>query len=290
MRPLTQDLLDVAAHELRVLSINTKGPGLRALCQALEKSEPRTTVRVPLLASDRPILLSDVGAARAVEASIREVYPFLADQQQRIDAIEVELQPDCLLIDASDPEIAVDAGEAYLSAARRQARPRDSVPATPVWAWASAAIALATVGLSFLALSWAALAVFATLVLLGAGVAVMLAPRFSARRSVTALGLVPILTLCLFAFAYGAIAMLDPAAITSHGAHLRYLREPLLLSLSLLSMVGVLDLSLHGWVRSLAYLEMLLIASLAGGAAIVAVRRLSRRAQTLVDELRQERE
>lgn len=118
----------------------------------------------------------------------------------------------------------------------------------------------------------------------------MLAPRFSARRSVTALGLVPILTLCLFAFAYGAIAMLDPAAITSHGAHLRYLREPLLLSLSLLSMVGVLDLSLHGWVRSLAYLEMLLIASLAGGAAIVAVRRLSRRAQTLVDELRQERE
>jgi hypothetical protein len=69
-----------------------------------------------------------------------------------------------------------------------------------------------------------------------------------------------------------------------------YLRDPLLLSLSLLTTVGVLDLGLHRSVRSIAYLEMLLVAGVAGGAAIVAVRTVSRRAQELMDALNIERQ
>ena len=289
VRPLAEDLLSAAAHEIKVWRIKTQWPGLIALCNELEDVEPRVTVKVPLLGSDREILLNNAGASRALEASIREVSPFVADQKRRIRAIEVQLESDRLRITASDIDMAIVASEAYLTATRRQARPRDSVLATPVWAWMSAAIALTSVGLSFLVLNWATLAAFAALVLVGGGAAVILAPRFSAGRLVTAFGLVPILTLFLFASLYSMIAILDPSGITYQGVHLHYLREPFLLSLSLLTTVGVLDLSVHGWVRSLAYLEMLLVASLAGGAALVAVRRFSRRAQTLADELRQER-
>lgn len=288
LRPLVEDLLSVAAYEIKVW-IKTQSPGLIALCNELEDVGPCVTVKVPLLGSDRKILLNNAGASRALEASIREVSTFLGDQERCIKAITVQLESDSLRITASDSDMAIVAGEAYLTATRRQARPRDSVPATSVWAWTSVAIALTSVGLSFLALNWETLAVFAALVLVGSGAAVILAPRFSAGRLVTGFGLVPILTLSLFAFVYSVIAILEPSAITSYGAHLQYLREPLLLSLSLLTTVGVLDLSVHDWVRSVAYLEMLLVASLAGGAAIVAVRRVSRRAQALVDELRRER-
>jgi len=72
--------------------------------------------------------------------------------------------------------------------------------------------------------------------------------------------------------------------------HGHFLREPFLLSLSLLSTVGVLDLRLNGWIRSLAYLEMIFVASLAGGAASVVARRASRRADEIASQLRLERE
>jgi hypothetical protein len=152
------------------------------------------------------------------------------------------------------------------------------------------AIALLSFGMSWAPLTWATLSVFAFLATLIGVAAVLFARRLRAKPLVTAWGMAPILTLCAFAFAYGASALADPAVIELNRARLRFLREPFLLSLSLLSTVGVLDLRLNGWVRSLAYLEMILVASLAGGAAITVARRVSRRADEVANQLRIERE
>lgn len=290
IRPLAADVADRAIHEVRTWGYDAGRAGLLQLRDVLHSAKPAPTrVLVPMLASDNTVLISNRTAAHAVAAAIREVYPFFEDQSSRIESIDVKLEDSRLLITAAKTEDAIDAGEAYLRAMRRQTHPRTTVPRTPVWAWASAAIAFCSVGLSFLTLSWPALAALAAIATLVAVIAVFTAPHFSAKRSITAIGLAPILTLCAFAFAYGTIVLLDPSAIVIGTTHVRHLRDPLLLSLSLLTTVGAFDLSLHGWVRSLAYLEMLLIASLAGGAAIIAVRRISLRARILVDELRQER-
>jgi len=96
--------------------------------------------------------------------------------------------------------------------------------------------------------------------------------------------------LAAFAVGYGCVALATPTAITLAGTPVSYLRDPLLLSLSLLTTVGVFDLALHGAVRSVAYLEMLFVASAAGGAAIVAVRAFSQRAQELLYALNIERQ
>ena len=157
-----------------------------------------------------------------------------------------------------------------------------------MWAATSAVIAAISVGMSFLTLSWVSLAAFASVVAATTVATVYLAPHFKVERRITALGLVPIATLAAFAVAYGCVALATPSAITLAGTPVSYLRDPLLLSLSLLSTVGVLDLALHGAVRSVAYLEMLLVASAAGGAAIVVVRTFSQRAREVMDALNAE--
>jgi hypothetical protein len=143
--------------------------------------------------------------------------------------------------------------------------------------------------MSFLALTWVSLGAFAIVVAVTSAAAVYLAPRFGAKRATTALGLLPIGILAVFAVVYGCVSLASPSAITLAGTHVSYLRDPLLLSLSLLSTFGILDLGLHGSVRSVAYLEMLLVASAAGGAAIIAVRAVSQRTQELIDALNIER-
>jgi hypothetical protein len=160
----------------------------------------------------------------------------------------------------------------------------------PLWALTSALIAAISVGMSFLTLSWLSLSAFAFVVVITTVAAVYFAPRFKAprfkaKRATTALGLVPIAVLAAFAVGYGCVALATPTAITLAGTPVSYLRDPMLLSLSLLTTVGVLDLGLHGAVRSVAYFEMLLVASAAGGAAIVAVRAFSQRAKELLDAL-----
>ena len=91
--------------------------------------------------------------------------------------------------------------------------------------------------MSFLTLTWASLGAFAIVVAVLVAAAVYLAPHFRARRATTALGLLPIGTLAVFAVVYGCVSLASPSAITLAGAHVSYLRDPLLLSLSLLSTV-----------------------------------------------------
>jgi hypothetical protein len=181
-------------------------------------------------------------------------------------------------------------GKAYLEASRplRRALPK-AKPRRPAWAATSALIAGVSFGMSFLALTWVSLGAFAIVVAVTSAAAVYLAPRFGAKRATTALGLLPIGILAVFAVVYGCVSLASPSAITLAGTHVSYLRDPLLLSLSLLSTFGILDLGLHGSVRSVAYLEMLLVASAAGGAAIIAVRAVSQRTQELIDALNIER-
>ena len=191
-----------------------------------------------------------------------------------------------LRIDGGDAALVVANGKAYLETSRplRRARP-ELKRRLPLWALTSALIAVISVAMSFLTLSWLSLGAFAIVVVITTFAAVYFAPRFKAKQATTALGLVPIAILAAFAVGYGCVALATPTAITLAGTPVSYLRDPLLLSLSLLTTVGVLDLALHGAVRSVAYLEMLLVASAAGGAAIVAVRAFSQRAQELLDAL-----
>ena len=261
-----------------------------AFANALERAHPQARVRVPLLGSDRGIVLSDREAHKTIVACVEETYPFWSDQEERLAATSVNVDGRDLVITATTLRIAVDCARAYLTARKRRAAPRQAVPAIPVWALTSATIAFISFGMSWAPLNWPTLTIFMTLGLAVAVGAVMSAPRFGVQRRTTVFGLVPILILVLFAWIYGMASLLDASVITSNGQPLHYLREPFLLALSLLTTVGILDLATHSWVRSIAYLEMLLIAGVAGGAAIVATRRLSRGARAIIDELRLERQ
>jgi hypothetical protein len=271
-------------------SWSTKDPVLLELRRQLKEYKPSASIEVPLLEADFDVVVDDVGATRVHDAAIREKYPFLSDQERRTTSVRVMLAKRSLRIDGDDTDMAVANGKAYLEASRplRRARPIEK-PRRPIWAATSTLIAAISFGMSFLALSWVSLGAFAMIVAATTIAAIYFAPRLNAERRITALGLLPIATLAAFAIAYGCVALATPTAITLAGTPLSYLHDPMLLSLSLLSTVGVLDLALHGAVRSVAYLEMLLVASAAGGAAIIAVRTFSRRAREVVDALNVER-
>ena len=144
--------------------------------------------------------------------------------------------------------------------------------------------------MSFLSLTTGTLITLGVVVAAIFGAAVYVSPHWLARRYTTILGLSVPAILVLFACAYGAIALADPGSLQLDDSHIHHLREPLLLSLSLLTTVGLLDLQLHGWVRSVAYVEMLLVASLAGGAAVIAAQRASRALGDVLGELRRDRD
>jgi hypothetical protein len=257
--------------------------------KALKDSCPHASVSVPLFGSDRDVVCDANSAQKTLAACIAETYPFWADQDHHLAGTMADVDGHDLVVTADSPPIALGCAKAYLTARRRRAAPRTAVSAKPIWALSSVALALLSFGMSWAPLNWATLTTFAVLAIVIAALAIINAPRLGARRAVTVAGLGPILTLVLFAWVYGLISLLDAHAITSYGHRPDYLRDPFLLGLSLLTTVGVLDLALHGWVRSIAYLEMLLVAGAAGGAAVVAARRLSIRAQQIVDELRLER-
>jgi hypothetical protein len=245
-------------------------------------------VEVPLLAEDRDVVVDDLTLRHLLVRAVEDTYPFWRDQRERTDAIESALAYGAITVSASDPTPALEVASAYLSATRRPVRPKPR-PRRPVWAAASALVAFLSFGLSWLSLSWLSLAVFVCPTALISLAAIYWTPRLGAKRTVTTWGMAPVLALSTFAVVYGAIALLSPTTITLHDSRLRFLREPFLLSLSLLNTGGVLDLEVHGWARSLAYLEMLLVAGLAGGAALVAARRLFERAGAIVEELRLDR-
>jgi hypothetical protein len=275
-----------SSHTSAWQSWSNKDPVLAELRHQLNECKPSASIEVPLLEADRDVLVDDVAATRVHDAAIRDKCPFLSDQERRTANVEVMLAEGSLRIDGDDAALVVANGKAYLETSRpfRRARP-ELKRRLPLWALTSALIAAISVAMSFLTLSWLSLGAFAIVVVITTFAAVYFAPRFKAKQATTALGLVPIAILAAFAVGYGCVALATPTAITLAGTPVSYLRDPLLLSLSLLTTVGVLDLALHGAVRSVAYLEMLLVASAAGGAAIVAVRAFSQRAQELLDAL-----
>jgi hypothetical protein len=258
------------------------------MSRALQAATPRVEVRVPLRTDDANVIQSDATADLVVRQVVAETFPHWTDVIERLSALQTRLEGDQLVLELESGEFGVDVASAYLRSPRRLLR-RSAPGAKPVWAWASTAIALLSVGLSFLVLNTATLLVLGALVAAITALAIVVSPRWAATRRITFLGIVPTLTLCAFGCAYGAISLLCPELLGVSDAPLGHLREPLLLSLGLLSTAGFLDVEIHGWVRSVAYFEMLLAAGLAGGAAIALLRRASQRFEEALTELRNDR-
>ncbi len=290
LKRLHEGLNSITSERFREWRISST-PDLKLVGTRFEDATPVvTSVEVPLLAEDRNVAVDDATLRQLLANAVEDTYPFWRDQRERVDAVKSALAHRAIIVSASDPTAAVEVASAYLSATRRRPVRPKLLPRRPVWAVASTLIACLSFGLSWLSLSWLSLAAFAGSTLLIFLAAVYWTPTLGAKRAVTSWGMAPVLTLSTFAVVYGAIALLSPTTIMLDESHLRFLREPFLLSLSLLNTGGVLDLEVHGWARSLAYLEMLLVAGLAGGAALVAARRLFERAEAIVDELRLDRQ
>lgn len=259
----------------------------RPLRGALRAAVPLVTVRIPLRNEDVSEPL-DVASARTVVAeAIAAHLPHAADVAVRVASLHVAVVGDYLVLRSRSGEFAVDAAEAYLSWRRPRRRPR-LVP--PVWAWGSATIALLSVGLSFLPLTTVTLIVLGVLTAAVVGASWWVAPSFSARRSRTLIGLSAPILLIGFACVYGGAALLEPSAFQVGSGPPHALREPLLLSLGLLTTAGFIDSGVHDWLRSVAYLEMLLFIGFAGGAVVLIARRTSEVVGEAVTELRRERE
>jgi hypothetical protein len=244
---------------------------------------------VPLRTEDATAIRAPGAAEGAVRESLESSYHHWVDVSARLAGLQVQMGGGYLLLTSRSLGFAVDAADAYLRTSRPAPRPRLQA-AKPVWAWGSAAIAAVSLGLSFAPLTTATLILLGCLTGLAAIASCALAPRWLARRSHTLLGMGPAIALIAFACLYGAVALLEPTALQldAHPSH--DLRDPLLLSLGLLTTSGLLDFGVHGWLRSVAYLEMLLIAGFAGGAAIVAARRASALIRESLAALRRDRD
>jgi len=262
-------------------------PAAEPLKDAFRRSRPAAMVVVPVRTAHAAHIRTPEQARAAVTAAVHAHWDYWPEVLASLRELSVERVDERLAL-ASPSGRVVDAAVAYLAAPVGAGVARRS-PGQPVWAWASAAIALVTAGLSFLPLTPAALVVLGAVVVAIAAAAVAVAPRWGARRPTTFWGLAPALTLVLFACVYGAVALASDGSVELAGNALRHLRDPLLLSIGLLTTAGMLDVRLAGWVRSIAYLEMLMVAGLAGGAAVVAVRRASQRVAEIAAELRDDR-
>jgi hypothetical protein len=261
------------------------------LGRALADSEPEVRVYVPLAEEDASALTGDDDAQKAVERAIHARTTVLEDQAEQLTGLHVTREPQHLTIaSTASLSAAVAIAKAYITAPRTPPSASILPRSAPVWAWASAAVVLVTFALSWTPLTTATVCTLAGLVVAVAALATWVAPRFRAKRSTTAWGLAPAVVLVGFACFYAALIVAGSDRIAFDGEPPEYMHDALLLSLSLLTTGGLLDLHVEGWVRSIAYLEMLLVATLAGGAAIVAVRSASRRVDQLVSEVREQRE
>lgn len=285
-----REIQETIASRLRVLATSWREtPKTRQLGDALSNARPQVTVGVPLRTDDAAAIRTASAAEQVVRESIEGSYRHWVDVSARLAGLQVQMAGGYLFLTSRSADFAVDAAEAYLRANRPAPRPRLR-GAKPVWAWGSAAIAAVSLGLSFAPLTTATVILLGCLTGLAAIVSSALAPRWLARRSHTLLGMAPAIALIAFACIYGTVALLEPTALQL-GAHSSHdLRDPLLLSLGLLTTSGLLDFGVHGWLRSVAYLEMLLIAGFAGGAAIVAARRASALIRESLAALRRDRE
>lgn len=274
---------DVAARVLSRSMDPLTHSTVTAMRGSLQAGNPlEATVKIPLRHDDREIIAPNPMAF--VEIALKRPFPFAADLRRQTNGMTAEIEGSHLLVSGASPRAVGLAAAAFIRAPRPIIQ---AIPTRPIWAYGT----LAILAISF-ALSWLPLSTGCIVALGSAAVATTaLALFFSRRHGLvrrTAIGLVPVLIVVAFAVVY-SIAGLTGEALELHGEPL-HLRDALLLSLSLASTVGVLDLSVSGWLRSIAYLEMLLVAGYLGAAALVTVRSLSVRLDQTIRELRLERE
>jgi hypothetical protein len=257
---------------------------ITAMRQELRSGTPlHATATVPLRAGDQEVIGDS--PLTFVKTALRSPHPFSADLHRQLDGMTVELQGRYLVISGGSVPAVGFAAAAFVRARRPISVTK---PRQPYWAYGTAAILAARFALSWLPLSTGSVvALSATTV--GALASALLVARHGNLVGRTAVGLVPALLLIVFAVIY-SIAGLSGATLGLGDGEALHLRDPLLLSLSLGSTVGVLDLTVTGWLRSIAYLEMLLVAGYLGTTAVIAVRSLSGRLDQTIRELRLERE
>jgi hypothetical protein len=235
---------------------------------------------IPLRYDDELVL--DPDPASVLRTLFENDHAFRADVDDDFADLQARLDDRCLILEGSSIEILARVGAKYLKADRRDPRSPLYRPSfrlergRPYWAMASVLILLATFALSWLPLHYWGIGILA-----GATAALTawaLWRGLEDERAVsTFFGLVPVLLLVVFACVYGIGMLAGWGVEFSHVGGSAYLRQPLLLSLSLAATVGFLDAHVSGWMRSVAYLEMLLAVGYVGTAALVTVRTASRR-------------
>lgn len=263
---------DISAHEL-----------VKSMRNSLRLGKPmETTAQVPLRHDDLASISPDPAAF--VDAALKRPFPFTVDLDRYTDGMTAEPRDSDLVISGPSPRAVGLAAATFVRAPRPVVQAKR---ARPIWAYGT----LAILAISF-ALSWLPLSVGDT-VALGAfsvtttGFAMFFGRRQGVLRR-TAVGMVPVLIVVGFALIYSVAGLTGDSLVL--GGEALHLVDPLLLSLSLASTVGFLDLSVSGWLRSIAYLEMLLVVGYVSAATLVTLRSLSVRLDQSVRELRVERE
>ena len=269
----------VISRSMDPLTHNT----VMAMRGSLRAGKPlETTVKVPLRHDDREFIGANPMAF--VETALERPFPFAADLRRQTNGMAAEIEGSHLAISGASPRAVGLAAAAFVRAPRPIIQ---AIQARPIWAYGTLAILAISFALSWLPLSTGSIVALGASAVATTALAVFLGHLYGLVRR-AAIGLVPVLIVVAFALVY-SVAGLTGEALGLQGEAL-YLRDALLLSLSLASTVGVLDLSVSGWLRSIAYLEMLLVAGYLGTAALVTVRSLSVRLDQTIRELRIERE
>jgi hypothetical protein len=251
------------------------------LLPRLSNARPiRARVSIPLRYDDKRVLDPDPGPV--LRALFENDHAFGADIDDDFADMQPQIDGRFLILDGSSLEVLARVGTKYLKASRLDPRSPLYQPAfvlarrRPYWALASLLILLATFALSWLPLHYWSIGILAGTT--AALLAWALWRGLGDGRGVsTFFGLVPALLLVVFACVYGVGMLAGWGIEFSHVGGSGYLRQPLLLSLSLAATVGFLDAHISGWMRSIAYLEMLLAVGYVGTAALVTVRSASRR-------------
>ena len=243
-----------------------------ALAQQTSKS---WKLRLPL-----PSNLAALPDAEALKVALAmHATEFLDDAEELEGRLDVAVDPDSVLlgVTAETEERVAELIEALygLLASDRAFSRRNPAWRQP-WVVGSVTIASATVALSLLPNSLPGVLLLAGVVAGLAAGALIMARRRRSEILPTALRLAPLLVMVTFAIVYSAAelggSIISPDS-TVGGAHLR---DPLLLSLQAMVTGGFGDLAATGWVRTVVYLEMLLLWGLVAAAVVAAARRFDR--------------
>ncbi len=238
--------------------------------------------RVPLRHGDAEVLGGRAG--ERVRAVLTRIYPFSADLERVLTGVSVEIRGQDLLISGASIHDVAFVASAFVRAPRPIPK---SPPPRPFWAYATAAVLVVTFALSWLSLSAFSVGLLAATTSVGIGWALVAALREQALLR-TALGLVPLATFIAFAIVYSIAGIAGNALQPPEGEPL-FLRDALLLSLSLGVTGGLFDLIVMGWLRSIAYLQMLLVAGYLAAAGLLVARAMSSRLDEALRDLASER-